>query len=134
VSNGPRYRLELEAGPSAIPADVRLASLLKVAGRRFGFKCVGLVEDPPAEIGGQNPPVSAASMEGNAMNGTDASAFIGWLRPNGRSWFAAVEAESEAEAWRLLLAHHEHGDKCVLGRGRHPNDRPANSPPGRYRD
>jgi hypothetical protein len=56
---------------------------------------------------------------------SDTLAFIGWLRPKGKSWYAVVQAESEDAAWRLLLAHDEGGDKCVLATGKHPNDRPA---------
>ena len=51
------------------------------------------------------------------------SAFTGWYRATSRQpWQAVCHADSEREAWDLLLARKDSGDKCVLPAGRDPND------------
>ena len=47
----PVYHLTLEALPDAVPAGPRLAGLLKVALRAFGFRCREARELPPAARG-----------------------------------------------------------------------------------
>jgi hypothetical protein len=49
--------------------------------------------------------------------------FTGWFRPPRGAWRQACQAESEPEAWQLLLAHVETGDLCVLPTGRSPDGR-----------
>jgi hypothetical protein len=54
--------------------------------------------------------------------------WTGWARRGtGDRWRPVVQAQSEAEAWDLLLGHTENADKCVLAAGRDPNRR-ANRP------
>jgi hypothetical protein len=48
----PTFRLVLRAVPGGGPVEVRLRSLLKVALRAFGFRCVKVEEvpvEPPAQ-------------------------------------------------------------------------------------
>jgi hypothetical protein len=44
-----RYRLELEAKPAGVPADVRLRRALKVLLRAFGLRCVWVREVGPGD-------------------------------------------------------------------------------------
>ena len=58
------------------------------------------------------------------MNDTDSAAWSGWFRPRGGTWRRVVEAESESEAWGMILAFTEgSGDKCVLPAGRNPDNK-----------
>jgi hypothetical protein len=50
-----RYRLELEAKPSGVPADVRLRRALKVLLRAFGLRCVWAREVRPGDDGATAP-------------------------------------------------------------------------------
>jgi hypothetical protein len=50
-------------------------------------------------------------------------AFTGWHRPSIRhSWRALVQAESEEEAWGMLLCAVTGGDKTVTPLHRDPNN------------
>lgn len=51
----PRYRIELEARPDAVPAAIRLKRLLKITRRGYGLKCLAaekLADEQP------RPPVT----------------------------------------------------------------------------
>jgi hypothetical protein len=51
------------------------------------------------------------------------SPWTGWHRPHRQAaWRVVVHAESEAEAWDLLLAYTAGGDKCVLPVTRRPDN------------
>ena len=56
------------------------------------------------------------------MNDRVRPPWAGWFRPRGGTWRQAVEAESEPEAWGMILAYAAgSGDKTVLPAGRHPD-------------
>jgi hypothetical protein len=58
------------------------------------------------------------------MNTSDPErfAYTGWHRPHARArWRAVVEAESEDEAWAMLLAAVAGGDKTVTKSPADPN-------------
>jgi hypothetical protein len=60
----PVYRLTLTPTGEGPPGPIRLRAILKAALRRFGLRCVGVEEVPPAGTtdgpGPQNPPPPAA--------------------------------------------------------------------------
>jgi hypothetical protein len=59
--------------------------------------------------------------------------FTGWYRQTARNrWRPVVHAQSEDEAWAMLLDHVAGGDKLILAAGElDPNDKPSTlTPPG----
>ena len=61
--------------------------------------------------------------KGHIMEASE-SKFTGWHRlSRSHAWHRLVEAESEAECWKLLNARVEGGDMRVMPTGQHPADR-----------
>lgn len=60
----------------------------------------------------------------SSNDNTPATGFIGWFRPRkAEPWQALCEASSWSACWDLL-ANPKGGDKVVLQKGQHPDDRP----------
>jgi hypothetical protein len=84
--------------PGEPPPEVRIRSLLKLAGRRFRLRCVSLNEPPP-----------------------DPEAFSGWLwLPACGRWARACCARSEEECKALLAERGPAADCRVLPKGAVP--------------
>jgi hypothetical protein len=58
------------------------------------------------------------------MKATDRPAFTGWHRPSAdRPWCPVVQAESQDEAWAMLLAATTGGDLTITASHRDANER-----------
>ncbi len=121
----PRYRLVLEALPDDVPAEVRLRSLLKIAGRRLRLKCrsVGPVEEV-AEAAAPTPAAPATAAEpGEAAPGP---AWTGWVRvAQGEPWLAiASGAGRDQVEQRLRRFAPTDSEQVVLAAGERPDSGP----------